>query len=164
MKQFQIETWEHNHKSLNSRNDSRTYNKVLIWIKWFTNLLWSDWSVFKQWFLWCNVSKSSNYDKKGSLTSFFFLWLRWDKEETTIRPINDNYDYMNMQFHWEKKMRLKCIQKIKPFPKTSYFRQKRRQNIVDCSTRLYYASFHVCGCLISRRVYWAKYCKNYFGS
>ncbi len=42
--------------------------------------------------------------------------------------------------------------KIKTLPKTSfYFCQKRRQNvIVDCSTRLYYASFHECGCQISK--------------
>ncbi len=56
----------------------------------------------------------------------FFLWLRWDKEKMTIRSINDNYDYINMQFHWWKKMRLKCIQKNKNFTKNLfYFCQKK---------------------------------------
>ncbi len=47
-------------------------------------------------------------------------------------------------------MRLKCITKIKLY-QNLLFSSKKRQNIIeDCCTRLYYASFHMCGCQISR--------------
>ncbi len=82
----------------------------------------------------------------------FFPWVRRDKDEATIRSINDNYVYINMQFRCRKKARLKCIQKNKNFTKKLFiFAKKRRQNVIaDCFTRLYYASFHECGCQISR--------------
>ncbi len=76
-----------------------------------------------------------------------------DEDKTTIRSINDNYDYINMQFRWRKKTRIKCIKKNKNFTKNLFLfsSKKRRQNIIaDCSTCLYYASFRVCGCQISR--------------
>ncbi len=71
-----------------------------------------------------------------------------DEDEMTIRSINNNYDYINMQFHWRNKTRLKCIKKIKKnFNKNLLFLSKRRQNIIaDC----HYASFHECGCQISK--------------
>ncbi len=121
---FQIETWEHNHKSLNSRNDSQTHNKVLIWIKWFTNLLWSDWSVLKQWFLWYNVSKSSNYDKKGSLTSFFFLWLRWERGDDNKANKRQLWLYQHA-ISLRKKDETKMYSKNKTFPKNLLFSSKK---------------------------------------
>ncbi len=57
-----------------------------------------------------------------------------------------------MQFSLQKLTRLKCIQKDLNFTKNLFSSNKKRgQNvIVDCCTHLYYASFHVCGCQISR--------------
>ncbi len=81
----------------------------------------------------------------------FVLGLRRAKDDTIIRSINDNYDYINMQFHRRNKTRLNCIQKIKSLPKTYLFLSKKlRQNVIaDCCTRLYYTRFHVCGCQMS---------------
>ncbi len=56
-----------------------------------------------------------------------------------------------MQFRRRNKTRLKCIKKKTLQKPLIIFVKKRRQNVIsDCSTRLYYASFHECGCQIIR--------------
>ncbi len=53
-----------------------------------------------------------------------------DEDEMTIRSINNNYDYINMQFHWRNKTRLKCIKKKKNFNKNLFIFVKKEDKIL----------------------------------
>ncbi len=53
---------------------------------------------------------TENYEE-NVIWQAFSPWLRRNEDEMKIKSINEKYEYINMQFHWWKKTRLKCIQK-----------------------------------------------------